>query len=131
MKQATVLAVSVVLGASVGASAFAQEPVTAELDATGAITNPDWAARGSVGRVYPERAVRARVSGEARLRCRVETGGRLSQCKVVSESPQGFGFGQAALRLAQAHLIRPMVIDDRVAIPVGRDVEFKLGFRIE
>jgi TonB family protein len=38
--------------------------------------------------------------GVAHVRCKVAPQGRLSDCAVISETPTGAGFGQAALRLA-------------------------------
>lgn len=46
---------------------------------------------------YPERAQRLEREGEASVECRVLSEKRLEACKVVSESPPGWGFGEAAV----------------------------------
>ena len=58
------------------------------------------AASEAVGRYYPERAMRAKIPGKVILNCLTLSGGTLGDCKIVSESPEGFGFGEAALKLA-------------------------------
>ncbi|WAC25051.1 energy transducer TonB [Blastomonas sp. SL216] len=47
---------------------------------------------------YPRRAARARVEGVAWLKCRVIRDERVSDCKLIGESPKGYGFGRAALK---------------------------------
>jgi len=39
------------------------------------------------------------LAGEVSVHCGLSDDGRLKGCKVVSETPQGYGFGQAALSL--------------------------------
>jgi periplasmic protein TonB len=69
------------------------------LAAVAALILPAMATPDESDRYYPERAAKAHVSGVARLDCQVASTGDLSGCKVVSESPTGFGFGQAALKM--------------------------------
>lgn len=45
-------------------------------------------------------AKRARVDGMVTLRCTIRLDSRLENCRVVSETPVGFGFGAAAVRVA-------------------------------
>lgn len=47
---------------------------------------------------YPRRAAKARVEGVAWLKCRVIRGDRVRDCRVIDESPRGYGFGEAALK---------------------------------
>lgn len=52
-------------------------------------------------RYYPAKALNARVSGgKAVLDCFVDAEGWLRDCKVASEEPQDYGFGDAALHIA-------------------------------
>lgn len=75
------------------------EPVT--------ITDPVWTERPrNPERFYPREAFMQGVAGEVVLDCDVDASGRLS-CEVTSETPAGRGFGEAALRIARAHVMRP------------------------
>lgn len=67
------------------------------------ITAPSWVERPTphdFGRYYPQAALDALVNGSATLDCLVAADGRLA-CTVTREEPGGFGFGEAALRLAR------------------------------
>ena len=55
------------------------------------------ASSADIQRVYPPAARRARISGEALLSCRIRLDSRLQNCRVVRETPSGYGFGAAAL----------------------------------
>ena len=55
---------------------------------------------GPVGPFYPEPAFRAGRSGEATLECKAGGSGVLERCKVMSEAPTGFHFGDAARIMA-------------------------------
>jgi protein TonB len=61
-------------------------------------------------RFYPRRAFLTGVEGRVELACYVEIDGRLD-CDVASETPAGHGFGEAALALARAHVMRPALRD--------------------
>ena len=67
------------------------------------LTKPvNWAARASdaqLAAVYPKDA---KGVGFANIGCLLGTSGVLTQCQVVGEAPQGFGFGAAALGLTRA-----------------------------
>jgi len=79
------------------------------------IGNPEWLRRPSAP-LYPVLASRARVSGVARMLCVVTTEGLLEKCEVISETPPGYGFGQAALDMAGQMQMRPRTRDGQ---PVG------------
>lgn len=64
-------------------------------------------------RAHPPAALRAGRSGRAAMSCVIGLDERLSDCHVVSETPEGQGFGQAALTLAPAFRARPPVADGR------------------
>ncbi|MEZ5957885.1 MAG: TonB family protein [Hyphomonadaceae bacterium] len=71
------------------------------------ITDPVWITRPrNPERFYPREAFMRGVAGEVVLDCDVDTEGRLA-CVVVSETPAGSEFGAAALRIANAHVMRP------------------------
>ena len=61
-----------------------------------------WASRpaeADVTAAYPPQVRASRLDGRATAACRLGDDGRLQQCRVVSETPGGAGFGRAALRL--------------------------------
>jgi len=71
------------------------------------ITNPRWLRRPqSLASYYPRRALARDISGQVLLDCLVDTNGALN-CAIVSETPTNWGFGQAALRIAQDHRMVP------------------------
>jgi len=85
---------------------------------TGPVTieNPHWLQRPrDLARYYPRRAITREVEGVALLDCIVSTAGRLA-CQVLSETPAGYGFGDAALRIAADHRMVPATRDG-VAVP--------------
>lgn len=71
------------------------------------ITTPTWIERPRhPERWFPRQAFMQGIAGEVVLDCDVDVNGRLS-CRVTSETPTGQGFGDAALRIAEAHVMRP------------------------
>lgn len=91
------------------------------------ISNPNWTKRPTAEqliRAYPDRALRDGVSGSASLRCTVRIDGTLTGCGVVSETPAGQGFGQAASELARHFRMSPRTVNGqpvegaRVTIPL-------------
>lgn len=75
------------------------------------ITSAIWIERPrNPERYYPRDAFMRGVAGEVVLDCDVDVAGRLS-CAVASETPPGQGFGDAALRIAGAHVMRPAMQD--------------------
>lgn len=88
------------------------------------VTRPDWAARPSprdVDLFYPERAQQSGQTGNARIRCRVNTNGSVRECVVVTETPPGYGFGEAAVRMSPLFRMKPQTVDGR---PVGGAVVY-------
>eukprot|EP01030_Chromulinospumella_sphaerica_P009243 gene9243-9053_t len=113
-----------------GASALAQatpppEPAKREP----VITKPEWLRKPSgddISNVWPAKAAKKGVGGRAVISCTVNVTGTLRDCKVVSETPEGLGFGPAALMLAGAFQMRPETVD---GIPVeGALVRIPLNF---
>lgn len=57
--------------------------------------------------VYPPAARAAGTGGRATLDCAVASSGRLSDCRLAQEFPEGEGFGDAALKLADHLALGP------------------------
>lgn len=75
------------------------------------ITNPRWVRQPrDLERYYPARALARGETGSVLLNCRVDVGGAL-HCAVVSETPVGWGFGDAALRIARDYRMVPAMRD--------------------
>jgi len=91
------------------------------------ITNPAWA-RQPMPR-YPEPALAKGVEGRTRLECVVMPNGRLTECKLLLETPEGLGFGAEALAAARdTARVSPRTVDGAaVAARVTFNVEFRLG----
>ena len=65
---------------------------------------------------YPPRALDDQIQGAAVIECGVTLAGKLADCHVYDEQPNGYGFGQAALDLAGDFLLKPRLVDGE---PVG------------
>lgn len=62
--------------------------------------------------VWPGAAYQRRADGRVRLRCRIDVHGLAESCEVASESPQGKGFGKAALELRPTIKLPPTMGPD-------------------
>jgi len=62
-------------------------------------------------RYYPDRAREREIEGRATIRCVVRANGTVSDCSVVSEEPEGSGFGQATIRASSRFRMRPQMVD--------------------
>jgi TonB family protein len=61
---------------------------------------PDWMRMPTgdqVGNIAPKAALKKHVHGEAEIRCTVKDDGGVTGCKTLFETPQGYGFGDAAV----------------------------------
>lgn len=77
------------------------------------VLNPRWLRRPQdLGRYYPRRALEMGRQGEVVLDCLVNTAGALA-CAVESETPTGWGFGEAALNIAGDHRMAPATQEGR------------------
>jgi protein TonB len=65
-----------------------------------------------VTRYFPREAVEARLDGRAVLLCAIDPGGGL-RCLVQSETPEGWGFGEAALRIGSHFRVAERLPDGR------------------
>ena len=72
---------------------------------------------------YPAQAAAAGLDGEATLQCNINPQIVLRNCRLKSENPAGFGFGEAALRLAK--LSRP---NPRAQLPARRGAPMRFIF---
>jgi len=80
----------------------------------------------------PAAAKRGRIDGRVRLRCVIGLDTRLQDCRVVSESPQGLGFGAAAASIAQQRFrFSPPTRDGRpvAGAELSLGIDFNLGGR--
>jgi tetratricopeptide (TPR) repeat protein len=82
---------------------------------------------GTAGPYEPERAARYGVDGKATLQCTEDPKGRFSDCSVVSETPTGFAFGFASLKMVKARALslRPMAPGEQ-----AREVRFDVPFTL-
>ena len=75
--------------------------------------------------LFPSRAQRRRISGQAVILCRINRDTTVTHCRDESERPTGWGFGRAAVRAAQYMRIRPRVVNgvvqdgarERITVP--------------
>lgn len=98
------------------ALSYVDEAEPAAADASAVIERPLFdrsAPPPAMASYYPEQARRGRLSGGAVVECRAEADGRLSSCRAVAETPQGAGFGEAAVRMASALRLQPNDADGR------------------
>jgi TonB family protein len=97
---------------------------------TEADRNPDWLVKPDgelIARFYPHKAWREDVEGRVTISCAAGVDTRLADCTVLSEDPAGYGFGDAALRLAVEMRMAPAI---RNGLPVVAQVRVPLVFAL-
>ena len=108
------------------------QPVSSPFVDGARITNPDWVARPSgsdLARLYPREAARNRISGSAVLECRVAVNGQVEDCIVLSEEPDGMGFGAATVALSSRFRMTPM---DVQGVPYGESlIRLPMNWRMQ
>jgi TonB family protein len=80
------------------------------------IASPDWLGLPSgddLASLFPDRAKEENRSGRAEINCRVKADGTLDACVLLSETPEGFGFGRATIRAARFFRMSPMTVDGK------------------
>jgi TonB family protein len=77
-------------------------------------------------RFFPDEALEDGQSGNVTLSCIIGGSGRLA-CSVASESPSGYGFGQAAIGISRQLRVRSTLPDGSSA--EGREMQLPLSFR--
>ncbi len=106
------------------AAAPVLEPGTEADRAPGWLVRPDG---DKIARFYPDRAQREETEGAVTLVCVAGLDTRLQDCKVASESPPDYGFGEAALKLSADMRMAPAI---RQGLPVPSVVRVPLAFRM-
>lgn len=89
------------------------------------ITNPTWT-RHPMPLSYPAAALeQGSTSGSADLSCTVEADGSVSGCTIVNETPEGLGYGAAAVAAAHNARLSPRSVE---GVAVGGAVRFTIRF---
>lgn len=82
--------------------------------------------REDLVQVFPAKASAEKRDGQAKMACRVMQDGSLSACRIVSEAPPGYGFGQAAIALSKMLRGKPATLNGQ---PIGgAEIRFALAF---
>ncbi|MFI4974883.1 MAG: TonB family protein [Caulobacterales bacterium] len=114
--------------ATSGNGASARPDVSLPIE--GVVTDPDWIqlpGPDQFSNYFPRMPWMLSLSGIARVKCSVSALGMLENCSILSESPTGMGFGDAALALTPYFRMRPRSID---GTPVGGgEVNIPIRFR--
>jgi periplasmic protein TonB len=91
------------------------------------IDRPHWLERPSrLERLYPRRARESGIEGAAQLDCLVSVAGALD-CVVIAETPANWGFGAAALRIADEYRMAPATRD---GVPVEGRYRLRIPFEL-
>lgn len=115
------------LGPVIASGVLSQTPWPVAADAPVIVERPNWVVRPhDLARYYPTRARTRGVEGVAVLDCRVDVFGALA-CNVTSETPSGWGFGDAALRIAADHRMAPATRD---GLPVEGRYRMQVPFNL-
>lgn len=86
------------------------------------VKKPDYEKMRSV---WPRDALMRGQGGKATLECIITTRGLLEGCTVISETPEGAGFGAAALQLTPSFLLKPSKKDGK---PIQTSIRIPVSF---
>jgi TonB family protein len=77
---------------------------------------------------YPADAMRKEITGRVIVACEISEAGISQNCRLVSETPAGQGFGEAALKLAPLFEFTPAISKGRAVVEtVQIPITFKLN----
>lgn len=107
-------------------------PTLAGDDAPVAFSDVSWIKRPGryhIAKYVPRAAALAKVDGRVVLHCRFSATGRTRDCVVFEETPGGYGFGQAALKLTP---IYKAAMTSKSGLPLaGRLVAIPITYDLE
>jgi len=101
----------VLLAIAAGSLAASAYPLGASAT-TGPSHSPGWIKAPdaeTISDFYPTRANQMNVQGTSTIKCVVRSDHRLHDCVIASESPAGYGFGEAAIRASSTFQLRPAI----------------------
>lgn len=93
-------------------------------------TAPDWLSQPNgdvLAAFYPPQAQQDQVEGRAAVKCIVTPAGVATSCTVVSESPDGYGFGNATVEIASYFRFHPATV---YGVPVQSTVTIPLTWKL-
>lgn len=91
------------------------------------VRNPGWAVR--IAPEYPRRAMRDGVEeGSVVLECVARADGGVRDCQILSETPSGHGFADAALEATKDARFHPQQID---GVSQDASITFTTRFRLD
>lgn len=116
-----IAAVAAFAALAFGASSAADAPV--------GVNSPQWTTKPTASVIehyYPIRAKLDGRNGKASMRCSVTAKGTLTDCSILAETPEPYGFGRSLLSMARFFQMKP---EDASGRPVdGMDVTVQLTF---
>lgn len=80
------------------------------------VVRPTWVTQPTDAvtiKYYPQAAAALRTKGKALIQCKVSLDGNVSACLIKSEFPDGYGFGEAAVRMMQEARFSPLMVDGK------------------
>ena len=95
------------------------------------VGKPDWVEKptgADLVALYPKAAEKAGVSGMVVMDCRVRGDGGLRACRVRSQNPAQYGFGEAALKMSARFRMRAKDGDGRAT--AGAAVTIPIKFQV-
>jgi protein TonB len=120
-----------VAAALAGASDVAATPATTPPPRVLAPKTVMWLRPSAPPRIadyYPREAMKRNVEGQAVVSCTVTERGGLTDCSVISETPPGYGFGQATIRAVAEFRMAPQTTE---GVPVdGATVNITMRWQL-